>query len=174
VSAAAKKKEPDTLPAPAPDRIRLAEANLSESPGFQVGVGKETTNWLSETKGFTLHLQRDELGQVVLHAKHRSGAEKEVPLSNVTGYVRWREPTEAERKAALPQEMGPIRAEEKRRAEFDAAMAQSGLGGMGAQVQTPVRDIRPTVRRADLGATALAYFAEHGHVLIGGVEHRVV
>lgn len=84
--------------------------------------------------------------------------EKCIPLENVAGWVAWREPTEADRRAALPHVTPP---------------PQKPAAPAPAPGDAP-RDLRPTVSLRDLGPTARAHAEAHGYVMVGDVQHRVV
>jgi len=164
VSAAKKAADAEPITQPSPQaRVRCSEVDLQGNTRIRVGAGTEQTSYLSATKGFALEIGRHPvLGELVLFVKHQSGRETMVPMTNVAAWAEWREASLAEKAASLPQEMAPIRAEQARQAAAAAAP------------DAPPKDIRPTVRAADLGPQAMQYYGEHGHVLIGGREHRVV
>lgn len=153
--------------------MRLSEVYLQVQVGMREGAGSNNTNWLSASRGYELWLEHEpRLGMVVLHAKHRSGNDATIPITNIARWTEAGQATEAQRLAALPQEMGPIRAEQARQAA--AAQAAAAAAGLPPGAPPPPRDIRPTVKIGDLSATARQFAEEHGYVLIGGQQHRVV
>lgn len=144
--------------APVPDLVeRVLEVDLAKPTRVRVNAGTEVTEYLSRSKGFECHV--DWARRVVL-VKHSSGNRKVIPFDNVAGWEPWREPTEMEKLAAMPQVLVP--------GVHIAPLPNAPIMGPGAAPQKPA--VPPgwlRVKRKDLGPSAIAAYERDGFIMIG-------